>query len=68
MNHETKILKALKRKKKVLNRELNGICFRYGARIADLRARGYIIETTREGLGLYSYRLIREPKKYSQQR
>lgn len=57
-----KILALLKRKAKVTNRELNHICFRYGARIYDLRKLGYIIETSREGLGFYSFRLISQPR------
>ena len=60
---EQKVLECLKRRKNgATNRELNGICFRYGARIADLRSKRYIIETIREGEGLYSYKLIKEPK------
>lgn len=54
-----KILALLKRKAKVTNRELNQICFRYGARIYDLRKLGYVIETNREGLGYFSFKLIK---------
>lgn len=60
---ESRILTELKLHSKVMNHTLNRIAFRYSARIADLRERGYIIETTREGLGLFSYRLISEPRK-----
>jgi len=59
---EQKVLELLRsRKNGAMNTELNRICFRYGARIADLRAKRYIIETKREGEGLYSYKLIKEP-------
>lgn len=57
------ILALLKRKSKVYNSELNKIAFRYSARIEELRKEGYEIETIREGLGWYSFKLIREPKK-----
>ena len=39
------------------NAELNTICFRYGARIKELRDRGYNILTERVGKGAFSYRL-----------
>jgi hypothetical protein len=60
---EQKVLELLRRRKNgAMNTELNQICFRYGARIADLRGKRYIIETKRKGEGLYSYKLIHEPK------
>lgn len=58
-----RILKKLRSKKSVKNYELNKICFRYSARIKDLRDKGYEIETVREGLGIFSFSLIKEPKK-----
>lgn len=63
MNQTQKILKKLKSKKSVKNYELNQIAFRYSARIKDLRDMGYQIETKREGLGVFSFSLISEPKK-----
>lgn len=47
MNQKTKILNLLRERKEsgATNIELNSICFRYGARIADLRADGYTIQS-----------------------
>lgn len=47
MNQKTKILNLLRERKEsgATNIELNDICFRYGARIADLRADGYTIQS-----------------------
>ena len=58
-----KILALLKRKSKVYNSELNKVCYRYSARIKELRNEGYQIETIREGLGWFSFKLISEPQK-----
>jgi len=43
------------------NVELNEICFRYGARIWDLRQIGYGITHSYIEPGLYLYTLISEP-------
>jgi len=48
MNKDTqraKIIKLLKTNGKATNTELNRICFRYGARIYDLRKEGHIIKS-----------------------
>jgi hypothetical protein len=39
--------------------ELNALCFRYGARIFELRKRGYDIRTEQIGVGIYRYTLVR---------
>lgn len=54
-----KILEKLKRKSKVYNYELNKICFRYAARVHDLRKLGHKIESKCEGLGIWSFKLIK---------
>jgi hypothetical protein len=63
MTQTQKIIELLSRKKKVYNNELNKICFRYGARIHELRKMGYTIKTECEGLGFYSFSLISKPNK-----
>jgi hypothetical protein len=40
-----KIIKLLKANGKDTNRELNQICFRYGARLHELRKEGYVIKS-----------------------
>lgn len=40
-----KILKLLKSKGQATNHELERICYRYGARVYDLRTEGWIIVT-----------------------
>lgn len=52
-----RILKLLKEKGTVSNAELNKICFRYGARLHDLRRDGHIIVTNRVKEGLYTFTL-----------
>jgi hypothetical protein len=42
----------------VTNRELNEVCFRFGARIFELRMRGWDIETRPEKRGLYRFVLL----------
>ncbi len=42
--------------------ELNGICFRFGGRIHELRKLGCNIRSRRVKQGLYSYRLISAPR------
>ena len=39
----------------VRNTELNAICFRYGARIFELRKLGHDIKTVKESDGLYRF-------------
>ncbi len=45
------------------NRELNTICFRYGARLWDLSRKGFRFETLAvdAAAGLYTYRLLSDP-------
>jgi hypothetical protein len=43
LTQKDKILNLLRDKKTVTNYELNDICFRYGARLLDLRNDGYVI-------------------------
>jgi hypothetical protein len=43
------------------NRELNSLCFRYGARIWELRRAGYDVVTIRDGNGLFRFVLRRGP-------
>jgi hypothetical protein len=45
----------------VLNSELNEICYRYGARLWELRKAGWVIVTQSLGGGLYKFILLREP-------
>lgn len=45
------------------NVELNAICFRYGARLWELRKAGYNIRTESLGDGLYRFTLLSEPVK-----
>lgn len=39
------------------NVELNETCFRYGARIHELRSEGYVITTERQTDGVFKYEL-----------
>lgn len=43
-----RILRLLKQQGEATNVELNRICFRYAARIAELRHDGHVIVTVRE--------------------
>ena len=53
----SKILKLFKLKGSATNHELNRICFRYGARIHDLRKEGHIIKSNhiKDSLWEFSY-------------
>ena len=55
LTKEARILRLLKSKGRATNAELNRICFRYGARIHDLRSDGYIIVTNRLKSGLFEF-------------
>ena len=59
-----KVLDALRRagSRGVTNVQLNATCFRYGARIFDLRKMGYDIKTESEGGGLFRSTLVSEPE------
>lgn len=58
MNHQEQILALLiaRGPQGVTNVEFNrDVCFRYGARIYELRQQGYLIETVRFGEGLFRF-------------
>ena len=63
-NQSTKILKKLKENRFVTNLELNSICYRYSARIHELRADGHLIERDYVKPGVYRYWLVRQEKEY----
>lgn len=44
------------------NRELNTICYRFSARIHELRSNHYIIDTIRDSAGQFRFILKREPE------
>jgi hypothetical protein len=50
----------------VTNVELNGICFRYGARLWELRREGHSIRTENRGSGVFAFVLDAQPGKPSQ--
>ena len=56
-NAKTAVLARLYQRGKLgaTNAELNINCFRYGARIFELRSEGWQIETMCEGVGAYRY-------------
>ncbi len=56
-NHREQILALLQERgcRGIANDELNQICFRYGARIYELRQQGHWIETVRFGEGLFRF-------------
>lgn len=56
------VLDALKKARSagVVNVELNRICFRYGARLFELRRMGYSIKTTREAGRVFRFTLAPE--------
>ncbi|KUM38984.1 helix-turn-helix domain-containing protein [Arthrobacter sp. EpRS71] len=58
LTQTSRLLKLLKTKGSATNRELNRICFRYGARIHDLRHEGYEIvsEHIKDGLWRFTYK------------
>jgi Helix-turn-helix domain len=58
-----KIIKALKEagENGVTTKELNAICFRYGARLNELYKMGYVITKELISNGVYKYVLIKEP-------
>lgn len=55
-----KILNLLKSSSFVTNSQLNGICYRYSARIHELRKDGWNIERSHIKDGLWRYWLVRE--------
>lgn len=63
-SHRAKILNMLRNagKKGVLNTEMSQVALRYGGTLGELYSRGYEIEKTNVGNGVYKYTLISEPK------
>lgn len=55
LSQTARILKLLKSKHQVTNRELNRLAYRYSARIAELRTEGHHILTERAKDGLFTY-------------
>lgn len=55
VSQTAQILNLLKTKKRVTNRELNRICYRYGARIWELRREGHVIVTNRVKDSLFEF-------------
>lgn len=51
----TKILKMFKERGRLTNTELNRVCYRYSARIHDLRKDGYVIASQRLHGGLWEF-------------
>lgn len=62
LSQTARILQLLKAKGRVTNVELNRICFRYSARISDLRREGHIIVSNRvrQGVWEFTYRAERD--------
>lgn len=67
--HHDKIIRLMSRKRGAMNHELNAVCFRYGARIKELRDAGYRIltEAVDRKHGLYRYIIKYVPKKFNKQ-
>lgn len=59
---KAKVLAALQDGPKT-NVELNAICYRYGARIFELKREGYPIEKAHQGGGVWTYELLKEASK-----
>ena len=55
LTRTARILKTLKTNGSATNRELNRICYRYGARIHDLRREGHVITSVHEKDGLWRF-------------
>lgn len=45
--------------------DLNKICYRYSARLYDLRKQGYVIKDRRLKQGVWEYSLVKEPVQLS---
>ena len=59
-NQTSRILRELRDKRFVTNIDLNKICYRYGARIHELRKEGWNIQREYERPGVYRYWLVPE--------
>jgi hypothetical protein len=55
ISHSARILRLLKEQGSATNAELNRICFRYCARLHELRGEGHIIITNRIKAGLFIF-------------
>lgn len=55
LSQTARILKLLKAQGEASNRELNKICFRYSARLKDLRGEGHDILSVKEKGGLWRF-------------
>lgn len=55
MSQTARILNLLKANGEATNGQLNKICFRYSARIADLRQEGWVIVSVKEKNGLWRF-------------
>lgn len=64
MSQTGKLLNLLKRRgwRGATNVELNRICFRYSARLFELRRDGYHITTENLKYGVFKYTLVAEPE------
>lgn len=61
MSHTAKILKLLKEKGSAANIELNRVCFRFSARLYDLRQEGHDIVSVHEKCSIWRF-YLREDK------
>ena len=61
-NSRDQVLALLQAKRIVTNLELNTVCFRYGARLKELRDQGYDIVTgeKRGGVVVYHFKGLRQ--------
>lgn len=62
ISQTAKMLRLFKEKRIVSNKELNAICFRYAARIHELRREGHIIITNHVKDSLYHFHYMGERK------
>jgi hypothetical protein len=55
LSQTAKILRLLKTNGEATNVQLNKICYRYSARISDLRQEGWVIVSVKEKNGLWRF-------------
>lgn len=55
MSKTARVLRILKNNGSATNKDLNRICFRYGARIHELRNEGWVIDSNRLEGGLWEF-------------
>lgn len=58
ISQKDRILNLLKANDTATSRDLNNICYRYSARILDLRRDGHIIESKQVRKGFWTFRYI----------